>query len=231
MTRPRLIGLFVLVTLFALLALCPLGAGIALSGLGKSGLSARAASGTIWSGTLADAQYATIPLGDVQVGLRPLSLLAGRAELNITAASGTGRLIAASGTRGIDNVTAKLALGPAFAPLPIDILELNDVTVRFAEQRCDSANGRIRVTFIGDIGGLDLTSGLSGAVRCAGDEVMIPLVSQSGTQRLTMHITSDNHWRTVLFLTTNDPAIGTKLTASGFRSTPTGYVLRLSGSL
>lgn len=229
MTRVRALGLFALVAIMAALVLCPLAAGIAIAGLGKSGLSARAASGTIWSGTLADARFGMVPLGDVHVGLNPLPLLAGRAELGVSGAAGTGRLVAASGTRGIANVDAKLTLANALAPLPIDTLEFSDVTVGFKGELCDRAEGRVRATFGADVAGMGVT-GLSGTVRCAGDEVSLPLVSQSGTQRLTVHVTADNHWRAVFSLATADPVLGAKLTAAGFRPSPTGYVLRLSGS-
>jgi general secretion pathway protein N len=228
MTRARTIGSFIGVLILALLALCPLGAGIAMSGLGKSGLSARQAIGTIWSGSLIDAHMGPVPLGDVDVGLRPLALLTVRAELGI---SGLGRVTAAPGSMGIGNVTAKLALGRVFAPLSLDVLDLNEVSVRFASDKCDSAEGRVRATFTGDVGGMDMTSGLSGTARCDAGELLLPLVSQSALQRLTMRISGEGRWRALLSVNTNDPAITTKLIATGFQLIAGNYILRLSGTL
>ncbi|WP_293879793.1 type II secretion system protein N [Sphingomonas sp.] len=231
MSRARALGVFAATLLVMLVLLCPLGAGVALTGLGQLGLSARAATGTMWSGSLADARLGPVPLGDVDVALRPLPLLAGRIELGVTGVSGTGRLIASSGSLGIGKVTAKLSLAQAFAPLPLDLIDLDEVTVRFVGLRCDSAEGRVRATFTGDVGGLDLSSGLSGAARCDGGELLLPLASQSGTQRLSLHVAGDGGWRAVLTVRVADPAMAEKLAAAGFRAIAGGYVLRLSGKV
>jgi general secretion pathway protein N len=231
MTRVRAIGSFIAVMILALLALCPIGAGIALSGLGQSGLSAREGRGTIWSGSLIDAHIGPVPLGDVEVGLRPLALLTRRTELGIVGTSGSGRLIAAPAGIGIGNVTAKLSLGSAFSPLPLDILDLNEVSIRFVGNKCNAADGRVRATFTGNVAGIDLTSGLSGTARCDGDELLLPLISQSAAQRLTLRISGDGRWRALLSVNTNDPAITAKLVTAGFQLVAGGYIMRLSGSL
>ncbi|CAN5303097.1 hypothetical protein BH09PSE3_BH09PSE3_08630 [soil metagenome] len=229
MTRFQVIVLFVSVFLIALIALCPLGAGIAVSGLGASGLSARAATGTIWSGSLSDAYFGPVPLGDVDVALYPLPLLTGRAELGVSGISGTGRVTGGAGSFGVGEVAAKLSLAKVFAPLPLDILALNDVTVRFDDGRCKAAEGRVHASFTGDIAGLDLQSGLSGDARCDANDLMLPLVSPSGTQRLGLHIAGDGRWNAVLTVQATDPAMIEKLGGAGFRPVAGGYVLRLSG--
>lgn len=231
MKRSGAIALFAAIFVFALVLLCPLGAGIAVSGVGSSGLSARSATGTIWSGTLADAYVGPVPIGDVDVALRPLPLLAGRGELGVVGTSGAGRVIGGAGEFGIGQVIAKLALGQALAPLPIDTLDLGDVTVRFDGGRCADAEGRVRATFTEDVAGIDLKSGLSGAVRCDGGELLLPLVSQSGTQRLTMRIAANGRWKSVLTVRATDPAIVEKLGATGFGSAGGAFVLRFSGTL
>jgi general secretion pathway protein N len=230
MTCFRAIALFGVVLIVALIAVCPLGAGIVLSGLDKTGLAARGATGTIWSGSLIDASLGPVPLGDLKTGLRPLALLAGRAEFGMSGNAGEGRVIAAHGMTGIAQVTAKLNLAHAFAPLPLDSFSFNEVTVTFADNRCVSAEGRVRAILSGDLGETELAR-LSGTARCDAGELILPLVSQSSMQRLTLRISGQGQWRAVLAGRTTDRAILAKLALDGFAPVAGGYVLRLSGRL
>jgi general secretion pathway protein N len=230
MTRVRAICLFGVILIVALIVLCPLGAGIALSGLDKTGLTARGASGTIWSGSLTDASFGPVSLGDLKTGLRPLALLAGRAEFGMSGNAGEGRLIAAHGLTGIAQVAAKLNVAQAFAPLSLDSFSLNEVTVTFSGDRCVSADGRVRATFSGELGRTELAV-LTGTARCDAGELILPLVSQSALQRLTLRISGQGQWRAVLAVRTTDPATIAKLASNGFAPLAGGYVLHLSGRL
>src|SRR4029077_10494425 len=82
------LGMFVL----SLVALFPIRVAIDVIGLEDRGLTAREAMGSIWAGTLSDATFGPIPLGDVSAHLRFLPLLLGRAQLDFHSARGTAEL-------------------------------------------------------------------------------------------------------------------------------------------
>ena len=109
---------------------------------------------------------------------------------------------------GFDDVTGQLRLGSLFAPLPITALELEDVSAGFASGLCSRAEGRVRATVTGQIGGMNLTSGLAGAPACAGDAVLLPLVSQSGMEQLNVRFFADGRYRVELAVRTADAAVG-----------------------
>lgn len=230
MTRGR-IALFVGLLLVFLVAFMPLS--LALSMIGTTGqqLSARAATGTVWSGRLAEARVGPIAVGDVTVGLKPLSLLAGQTSIYLQSLVGRGTLTSLTRGFAIDDATAKLSTGSVFAPIPLDIIDLTDVSVAFIGGRCEKAQGRVRATFAGDVGGLSLAQGLSGAIRCEGSALVLPLVSQSALERLNLYLQGDGRYRAELFVRSTDPAMAAKLSAAGFAPTQDGFVLRLAGKL
>jgi len=231
MTKARLIALFVGVFAVMLIVLMPLGVALTFFGTSGSGLTARAATGDVWTGQLRDATLGPVALGDARVGLKPLPLLVGRAELGANTTAGYGRLVIGPTTQGIADTTAKLSLAAAFAPLPLASLDLDDASIRFRGDRCEQAQGRIRATFTGDVGGLALASGMSGTARCEGGDLLLPLIGQSAMERLTIHLKGSGAWRAVLSVTSNDPALAAKLSAAGFQPVAGGFALRLSGTL
>ncbi len=227
MTRGR-IFLFAGVFLLALIAFMPLSFAMSMFG---QGLSARAANGTIWSGTLVEARIGRLVVGDVGVGLRPLALLTGRASFDVKSPLGRGALTSTRGGFAVDNATAHLSTARIFAPIPLNGLDLTGVSVAFASGKCDKADGRVRATFAGDVGGLALAQGLSGVVRCDGGVLLLPLVSQSALERLNLHIQGDGGYRAEFFVRSTDPATAAKLGSAGFAPAPGGFVLRLAGKL
>ena len=226
MTRGRM-ALFVGLFLLALIVFMPLSMALSMVGLSGQGLSARAARGTIWSGTLTEARIGPLAVGDVLVGLRPLSLLTGRARIDVQSPFGRGGLTSSS----VDDATAHLSTARLFAPIPLDGLDLTGVSVAFEAGQCDKAQGRVRATFSGDVGGLALAQGLSGVARCDGKDLLLPLVSQSAMERLNLHIHSDGGYRAEFFVRSSDPAMAAKLGSAGFAPAPGGFVLRLAGKL
>ena len=72
-------AILVLLSLFipALIVTMPLRVGLDLGDADRSGLAAIGADGSIWSGRLADARFGAVPLGDVNIGLKFRSLVAG----------------------------------------------------------------------------------------------------------------------------------------------------------
>ena len=230
MTRGRIM-LFGALLLLSLIVFLPLSLAISMMGVTGQGLSARAASGTIWSGRLFEARIGEIAIGDAEVGLKPLSLLAGRASINMQSAIGRGALTSMKSGFAIGEATAKLSVGKSFAPIPLDGVDLANVSVMFVGGNCEKAQGRVRATFTGDVGGLSLAQGLSGDARCERNTLLLPLVSQSAMERLNLYLQGDGRYRAEFFVRSTDPALADKLGAAGFAPTPGGFVLRLAGKL
>src|SRR3546814_11091462 len=67
--------------------------------------------------------------------------------------------------------------------LPIGSLDIEDVSIRFSGDHCGHAEGRVRAHVAGQVAGLNLSQGLSGFATCAGETVLLPLVSQSGMEK------------------------------------------------
>jgi general secretion pathway protein N len=231
MTRARAIVLFVAVFVGTLVLTFPLGAALSWFGGDKAGVSARAARGDVWTGQLFDARMGPIAIGFARVGLKPLPLLTGRVEWGADTTIGFGRMFRDIQSNGVTGVSAKLPVGPVFAPVPVETIELVETSVAFKGDACYRAAGRVRVVFAGQIAGLSLASGLSGVARCEGRDLLIPLVSQSAMERLTLRITGSGQWTGVLAVKADDAALATKLTASGFEAVASEYVLRLSGTV
>ena len=230
MTRKQ-IALFVGLLLLALVVFMPLSLALSMFGLAGQGLSARSASGSVWSGTLADARIGRVPVGDVAVGLEPLPLFIGRARVSLKSLLGEGALTSTRNGLSIDDATAKLATARLFAPIPLDGIELTDVTVHFAAGKCQKAQGRVRATFTGDVGGLSLAQGLSGEARCDGGALLLPLMSQSTMERLNLRLQGNGNYRAEFFVRSTDQAMAAKLGSAGFAPAPDGFVLRLAGKL
>jgi general secretion pathway protein N len=230
MTRGRIV-FFICAFVLALVVFMPLSLALSMFGLTGQGLAARSASGTIWSGRLVEARIGRLAMGDVAVGLRPLSLLIGRARIDMKSPLGVGSLTSTSTGFAVDDATAKLSTVRVFAPIPLDSLDLTDVSVSFSGGKCAKAEGRVRATFTGDVGGLALAQGLSGVARCDGGALLLPLVSQSAMERLSLHIDGSGGYRAQFFVRSTDPAMAAKLGAAGFGPATGGFVLRLAGKL
>ena len=230
--RNFLIGVFALTLFVALAALMPLRVALGAVDPARFGLSARTASGTIWHGQLRGVALGEVPLGDFAVALSPWQLLRGRAAfalVGMTDPASRATLIATPGTVGVDGATLKLAGGEAFAPLPVDSLDLTDANVRLDHGRCLSASGQMRVNTAGDIGGITLPQGLIGTLRCDGDAISSVLVSQSAMEQVRVSASPGKGYRATIIVHADTPEHILKLTAIGFRETAQGLVMQISG--
>jgi len=225
---------FVAAFAFALAALFPLGLAIRWLGLEERGLAARAAQGSVWLGALKEAQLGRAPVGDVSARLNSLPLLLGRARVSLARAEQANPFEGAATISrhgfGFDDVTGRLQLGGLLAPLPITALDLEDVSAGFASGLCSRAEGRVRATVTGQIGGMTLASGLAGAPTCAADAVLIPLVSQSGMEQLNVRFFADGRYRVELAVRTGDAVLVQQLTAAGFTAGNGGFVRIVEGA-
>jgi general secretion pathway protein N len=219
--------------LFALLALLPLRLALDWFGFGERGLTARAATGSLWLGALQEAQIGPVPLGDLNARLNVLPLLLGRARLSLSGAESGGFDGAVTVTRhsfGFDDVDARFRVGALFAPIAVSTLDFDDVSAGFTGGRCTRAEGRVRAAVSGEIGGVGLASGLGGQVRCDGDSLLLPLASASGIERLSIRLSGDGRYRAEFFVQSADSGLRGRLAAAGFRPAGNGYVMRVDGS-
>lgn len=196
-----------------------------------SGLSARRAEGTPWDGVLRDANVAGLPLGDTRVGFDVLPLLVGQARMGFAGATLRGIVEIASGSVGLSRADGVIDLAGRLRPLPLSRVTLDQVAVQFRNDRCTSATGRVRADIAGDIGGLSLPGGMSGTLRCDGSELLVPLVGQSGMERIDVRMSGSGKWRADVSVRTSDAALANKLLSSGFVTGPGGYTVRVSGAL
>lgn len=229
-TRP--IVLFGGFAVVALLALLPMRLVLGLVGLGDYGLSARTVTGPIWFGTLAEARIGDLALGDVRARLSPFHLFIGRARLDLAAApqgdaSGLSGAISTSRySYGIDDMVGTIPTGNVFAPLPINRIDLDGVSVRFDGGACATAQGRVKAQLSGTMAAVALPQALSGTLRCDGGALIIPLTSQAATERVTLRIAGNGRYRATLGIQPSDPVTAQKLGLAGFQ--PNGNEYRLS---
>jgi general secretion pathway protein N len=227
-------GLFFLCAfLFALIALLPLRLGLDWFGLSDRGFAAREASGSVWLGTLEEAQFGRVAMGDLGTGLDTWPLLVGTARIEVEGLGGRRLKGAFTSTRrgfGVDDVEAQVAMAGAFGPLPLAGLDLDDLSVRFEGGQCRSAEGRVKATLGGDYGGVPLPA-LAGVARCEGGLLLLPLASQAGSERLVLRIGADGRYRAELIVRPSQPAVAAALTAAGFAAAGGSYTMRLSGTL
>ena len=216
---------------FSLVALIPLR--VAVGWYGAEGLAAREATGSIWLGLLKEAQWGPVPLGDVRARLNVLPLLLGRARLSLSGDAPDGRFEGAVSVSrhsfGLENVTGQFRTTGLFAPVPISSLDLDDVSARFDNGQCESAEGRVRATAAGELAGLALPSALAGDVRCAEGALLIPLAGQAGVGRLDLAIRADGSYRLDLVVRQADPTLAPRLIAAGFLPSAEGYSRRIEG--
>lgn len=226
---------FLAALLLALVVLLPLRLAIGWFDMGGRGLAAREAEGSLWFGRLREAQLGGVVLGDVDARLNVLPLFLGRARLSLhrdEAAGGLfdGALTVTRHSFGLEDLTGQLRTGALFAPLPIATLDLADVSVHFEGESCESAEGQVRAGLSGEVAGLALPSGLSGAVRCEGGAALLPLTGQSGMEQVNIRIEANGRWRAEVIVRPTDPATIQRLTGAGFVAGAGGYVRRLEGA-
>lgn len=225
-------ALFGALMLAALLVFLPMRLVLGWAGLGDEGFSARTVSGSVWDGRLNEARFGDLALGSLDASVSPFALLIGRARVSVQGDPGLihGAITLSRHGRGIDDMTATLPTGRAFAPLPVTQLTLEDVTVHFNDDTCDMAEGRVRARLVGEAAGIVLPTEVSGIARCDGGALLLPLASQAGTESIELRITGAGRYTAALRLAPTDPAAAQRLAATGFVAGQGGYRLSIEGS-
>lgn len=236
MTRPgsRRLAVFCAVFVLALMILLPMRLVLSWTRLGDLGVSARHVSGSLWSGQLDDAQIDRIALGDVQAAVSPVRLLTGNVRIAIKGGAAPplqGRVDLSPHGFGVNDFDTNLKGSSALAGLPIASLDLSDVTIRFERDQCALAQGRVRAALDGTIGDAPLPHAVAGTPRCSGKMLVLPLVSTSGNESLTITIRRDGGYSADMAIGTGDPALASKLQRAGFRPSAKGYMLSFTGQL
>jgi len=217
----------------ALIVLLPLRLAMGWFDLGSTGLTARQVSGSVWYGNLREASFGGVALGDLHAGLSPFQLVVGRARINLSGQGSAPPFHGAIGVSrhsfGIDDLTASLPAGTVFAPVPVSALDFDDVSVRFQDGNCEKAEGRVKATLSGDLAGVNLGQGMSGTARCDAGALLLPLVSQPGTETIALRLWGTGRFRGELTVQPSDSAEIQKLVLTGFQATPKGYTLAIEG--
>ncbi len=193
----------------------------------EDGLSARAVTGSIWSGRIAGAQWGGVPLGDFEAGLRwPGVLLleasdAGADPLRFDVKPGAGMRVAA--------LNGSVALGTAFGPVSLERVSFRNAKLSRSREGCVDAAGRI--TLIARLADLPATppAALGGPLRCEGSNLVASLKSQSGMEHVEAILFPHQGWSVKLTLRPPSPEAATALRANGFAETPLGYVRQMQG--
>ena len=163
-------------------------------------------------------------------------MLLGRAEFDFARVQGgplgplDGRLVIGPSRRGIANVSGSVGVRTTGA-IPVETLRFDDVSAGFADNRCTTGAGRLHVVLGIRIAGLALRNGLSGTLRCDGDRLVVPLVGDSGLERLTLRLRRDGGYDARLAVQAADPLLRAALSLAGFRAAADGYVRSERGRL
>lgn len=222
--------LLLMLTLIALVALLPLRLMLDAVALDQRSLAAREARGTIWRGSLAEAQFGGVPLGDLRVGLRFWPLLLGRARINLERddpAGLSGSVAIGRHSFGVDDVSARLDLAGAAPQLPIGALTLSRLSAHFVDGTCTRAEGQVQASSAGLLGTLLPQSTFIGSVRCDAGDLLLPLAETSGIGELNVRVSSDGPVRAELLVRSPDDLTRNRLLAAGFQLRGSGYVLAI----
>ncbi|WP_370176497.1 type II secretion system protein N [Sphingobium abikonense] len=232
----RMRVILILALLLGLLIFLPMRVALGLAGLERLGVSARAISGTVWNGRIDQLMLGNMPLGSVRAGLSPISLFLGRARFDIARQKGlpddiAGAITVGFGRIGVDDVTGAVPLGRTFTPLPVSSLIMEDVSGYFSGERCGRAEGRVRARLAGQFPGLNLSQGLSGVAACDGDALLLPLVSQSGLEKITLRLWRSGRYVADMRIETTDATLATTLGQAGFAAEGNARTLKVEGTL
>ena len=232
MPRTRLAAVFVAIFLFSLIAMMPLRFVVAWLLPTSISLNARAVTGSVWRGRFAGLGFGEAVLGDFDAAFMPSALLRGGLALRLSGVSdpaSRATLVATFAGVGADDVTLQLGDGTAFAPLPIETVDIREASIRLAGNRCVSALGQVRVNIAANTLGIRLDQGLVGMLRCEGGALAANLVSQSAMERVVLRVSPGKGYLATIIIKPDTPEQIAKLSAIGFRESGQGFVMQLSG--
>lgn len=225
MKRPLLA--FTALLAAALLLMLPLRLALKMAGLDAAGLSAQAVSGSLWSGRMTAAGWRGIALGDGSAGLSPLALLTGRVRLGWAGDTIGGTIVRHRGGGGVEGVSGRTG-AMTIGGLGLQSMEFAGVDIGFADGRCSRAGGQVSLQ---PAGALALAGSLTGIPRCAGEALVLPLVSADGSAQIELRARADASYRATITLEPVAEAARPGLLAAGFQPTPQGVAMTVEGVL
>lgn len=227
--------LFLALFALAVVVFLPMRLALGWAGLDSQGFSAREVTGSLWSGRLVEARFGDIALGDLDAGVSPLALFIGRARIALSGEAAdpaqrlSGIVEIARGRASVIDADGPLPAGAAFAPLPITALDLDQVSVRFVDGACESADGRVRASLAGSYLGQPLPGSIAGNARCDAGALLLPLQSAGGVEGVALRLWPDGRYRAELTLVPSDPALAQRLDTSGFVANGAARMLAIEG--
>ncbi|WOE75845.1 type II secretion system protein N [Alterisphingorhabdus coralli] len=227
----------VLAGLVLLVVFLPMRLALDWSGLGERGLAARRVEGSVWSGTLYDARFGAVPLGTLEAGLQPASLLGTpmvavrRAEASATGQDFSASLGGGTGKLVVEAANGDVPLDQIAGDLPIAAARLNNVALQLDDGRCQSASGEVQLILSSWLGRFAAQNGLRGKLQCDGDAVALTTAGQSGLEKLSFRVEPDGRYRAELTIQGLSRELGLGLRAMGFKASGNRLVLSTEGVL
>ena len=228
----RLILWFAGILALGLIALIPLRT--ALGRFADQGFTARQVAGSIWYGRIGELNFKARRLGTFEVTLDPLAMLTGAMKLNFHRLDDPqgvldGALVSGV-SRGFRDTSGRIGVAGLFGALPVDAIELKDVTVLFKGQGCVRATGQATVILASPLPGVDGVA-LRGSPRCEKERVRFVLSTPSQAGKLDFYVRSSGDYRAWFHVLGAQPEQAAALTTAGFTASPEGMMLSVDGRL
>ena len=180
MSRQRLLAVFALFFLIAMVLLLPLRLIIGTMIAGTPGIALRDASGNAWRGQLRGLSWGHTVIDTVSVALKPLPLFIGERHWQVETDTLTAILIQGR-SRGVREAGGQIRIDDPRLPAPLT-LGLQDARIVFRDGSCGEAGGSISLEWMmpGDAAG-ELAPAtpvrLEGQLQCSGASVVAGLQS------------------------------------------------------
>lgn len=188
-------------------------------------LSAASVTGSLWHAALAEAAIGSARLGTLDLTLQPAALLQGRLQWQVAGAlSGTVfHSMSGGGGEGLSGTMP----GASLPGLPLSGITLAGAGIMLdVDGRCRSASGQVSATLAIALAGQTM---VSGAPRCEGAALAVPLASPDGRVRLDLALTPQG-WQARLAVAGAPPAEALALAAAGFTGNGSEIMLNREGS-
>ncbi len=148
-----------------------------------AGVSAAGATGNLWRGQLRAAQWGGLGLGDLELRLAALPLLAGVARVSVAGPGLSGTLLLGR-QRGVEALDGAPQL--AGLPLPFAGLRLSRVDLLFGADGCVQAGGRMEVQMAAPNAAM-----LAGTPVCDGADARVDLAGPDGVPAGRLRLGAD----------------------------------------
>jgi general secretion pathway protein N len=227
-----LLPAFAAAFMLALVLTLPLRMALGWIDADRAGLSARAVEGTLWGGSLRDARFRGLALGDARGGL---DILGGGLRLRADGElAGEGVVGSRAGGLALREVDAELPLVRIAGGLPITgALALDGFAAEFERGACRRAAGEVRISDVGLAGARLAGLELRGQAACRDGALVVPLAGRAGGAAVDGLLRVDGAGRYQLDtrLRATDPAVQAAAGVAGFARGLDGFTRTDRGRL